>query len=132
MLRGWFKEAKGGEKYKFGAWVFCVKSSTLYCNKQSLKLNSQTAELLEYFLLNAFKTISIEELKLALWNKKEVSDASIYQAISTLRKCLGFSGEPSGYLRTIPKMGYSWELKTEKQFSPLHQFSKWLDRHAGE
>jgi DNA-binding winged helix-turn-helix (wHTH) protein len=91
------------------------------------KLNSrmevtETAELdhlcqsvLNFFLLNAGRLISKEELLKEVWQMTSVTDGRVARVISILRDVLGDDVKSPRYIETIPKRGYRFIAKVIEQ-----------------
>jgi len=64
-------------------------SQKLFIDGEETRLDPIIGSLLQYFLDNAQRTISREELNEHVWGGKNVSDDAINRCISVLRKSLG-------------------------------------------
>ena len=69
-----------------------------------MRLRPQSADVLRYFLHRAQRVVSRDELLEAIWPNVEVTEQSITQCVSDIRRALGANG--SALLRTLPKRGY--------------------------
>lgn len=69
-----------------------------------LKLRAKTFELLRFFLAHAGRLVSREQLMDAVWPNVTVTDDSITQCVTEIRRALGPDGPR--LLRTVPKRGY--------------------------
>lgn len=72
-------------------------------------------------LANAGGTaVSKQEIAEQVWAPKTMSDESLAQAISQLRKYLGDSAADSQIIQTIPKVGYSLVAPVQWVTPPAH------------
>jgi len=83
-------------------------SQKLFFDGEETRLDPIIGSLLQYFLDNAQRTISREELNEHVWGGKNVSDDAINRCISVLRKSLG--GKQQTYIKTVPKVGYCFNI----------------------
>ncbi len=73
-----------------------------------VRLRPQTSRVLEVLVLAAGTTLSKDDLINAVWRDTHVTDDSLVQCISEIRKALG--PVDARQLRTIPKKGYRLEI----------------------
>ncbi len=71
------------------------------------RVEHRLIQILQLLANAAGKTVSKQEIAEQVWAPKLMSDESLAQAISQLRKYLGDSAAKSQVIRTIPKVGYS-------------------------
>ena len=81
------------------------------------QLRPQSAQMLQYLLDRTQRVVSREELLKAIWPGVEVTEQSITQCVSDIRRGLGDAG--SGLLRTLPKRGYIFSTEVNRQASAL-------------
>lgn len=82
-----------------------LQRGTLLRDGEPVHLRAKTFALLSYLARNAGRVIGRDELLTAVWPDVIVTEDSLTQAISELRRVLGDSA-----LRTLPRRGYSLEL----------------------
>ncbi|MBI4893352.1 MAG: winged helix-turn-helix domain-containing protein [Acidobacteria bacterium] len=69
-------------------------------------LRRHTFDLLLYLLTHRDRVVTKEELVSAVWDDLAVTDNSLVQCITEIRKALGDNPRQSTLIRTIPKVGY--------------------------
>lgn len=80
------------------------------------RLRPQTSRVLALLVNNAGNTISKDDLINAVWRDTHVTDDSLVQCISEIRKALG--PKDARLLQTIPKKGYRLEI-TARDAKPV-------------
>ncbi|MFA3919898.1 winged helix-turn-helix domain-containing tetratricopeptide repeat protein [Ruegeria hyattellae] len=63
-------------------------------------------DLIAYFVANADRVISRDELVEAVWEGRFVSDAAVSSAVSSARKALGDDGHQQKFIRTVHGRGF--------------------------
>lgn len=103
---------KPEQHLKVGDWWYLPQQDKL------VKLNEQgevteTAELdnlcqkaMNYFILNAGRLITRDEILADVWGVRDVSDGRISRVIRVLRVTLGDDSREPTYIETIPKRGF--------------------------
>lgn len=69
-----------------------------------VELRPQVFQVLRFLALNAGRVVSKDELHAAVWSGLVVTDDSLVQAVSDLRRALGEAGPRA--IRTVPRRGY--------------------------
>jgi TolB-like protein len=96
---------------RIGAHDLDLLNGTLVHDGRRTHLRAKTFALLSYLATNAGRVIGKDELIGAVWPDVIVTEDSLTQAISELRRVLG-----EGVLRTVPRRGYLLEVVRD---SPL-------------
>ena len=79
------------------------------------ELDHLCQSVLNFFLLNAGRLISKEELLKEVWQMTSVTDGRVARVISILRDVLGDDVKSPRYIETIPKRGYRFIAKVIEQ-----------------
>ncbi|PWT85692.1 MAG: hypothetical protein C5B57_02495 [Blastocatellia bacterium] len=90
----------------FGPFRLDEKSCVLRRDGETLPISDRHARLLLLLANNAGKIISKDTLVTAGWGDVAVTDNSVEQAISGLRRLLGRSPDGSPYIETVARRGY--------------------------
>ena len=90
-----------------------LMNGTLVHDGARVHLRAKTFALLTYLARNAGRVIGKDELLAAVWPDVIVTEDSLTQAVSELRRILG-----DGVLRTVPRRGYLLEVTRQ---SPLQE-----------
>jgi DNA-binding winged helix-turn-helix (wHTH) protein len=82
-----------------------------------IRLRSQSAEVLQYLLDRAQQVVSRDELLQAIWPDVTVTEQSLTQCVSDIRRGLGAQG--SELLRTLAKRGYILSTDVRREAAPI-------------
>ncbi|MDO6748146.1 winged helix-turn-helix domain-containing protein [Gilvimarinus sp. 1_MG-2023] len=96
--------------YQFSTIIFKPNALVLVRGDQSVDIDKQTATLLLLLIENANIPVSRHSMVETIWQGKVVSDAAISSAIRRLRKALAELDSEQTFVKTIPKVGYQWQL----------------------
>lgn len=100
---------------RFGACTLDEKRGLLLRGGEVVRLRAKTFALLVEFCRNADRVLTKDELLARLWPGLVVTEDSLTQAISELRRALG---PEAGRLQTIPKRGYLFSLSDAARPAP--------------
>lgn len=89
---------------RFGHFSFDVHTRELRAGSRRVALRPKTAAVLHELLRRRGQIVPKRELILAVWQSEHVSDQSLFQAISELRRHLS----PLDPISTQPNLGYEW------------------------
>jgi DNA-binding winged helix-turn-helix (wHTH) protein len=90
----------------FGPFELDERSRVLKRDGERVPLSDRHALLLLLLTMHAGEVISKDALVTAGWADVAVTDNSVEQAISTLRRTLGTLADGNSYIETIPRRGY--------------------------
>jgi len=90
--------------YRFGDFVLNVERGCLQRGGRDLELRPKAFELLLYLVQRAGKLASKDELVQAAWPNVTVSDDSLAQCVSDVRRLL--DDEAQLFIKTVPRRGY--------------------------
>jgi len=91
---------------QIGEWVADPDTDTISRGSESQKLEPRTMRLLLLLADSPGSVISVDRLLADVWSGVIVGPASVYQAISQLRRLLGDTDPEPTYIATIPRKGY--------------------------
>jgi transcriptional activator of cad operon len=91
---------------QIGEWIANPSLDTLSNGTETHKLEPRTMRLLMCLASSAGEVVSVERLLNEVWAGVVVGSASVYQAISQLRKLLGDVDPDPTYIATVPRKGY--------------------------
>lgn len=98
--------AKLQGQFQLGAWFVDPALDTITRNGQTLKLEPRMMRLLMCLAETPGAVVSQERLLTEVWAGVVVGPASVYQAISQLRRLLGDVDPEPSYIATVPRKGY--------------------------
>lgn len=105
---------KPGEVVQVGDWFLNPDLDTLYHGSETHKLEPRTMRLLLYLANSVGAVVSVDRLLSEVWTGVIVGPASVYQAVSQLRKLLGDVDPDPTYIATVPRKGY-------RLIAPVHR-----------
>jgi DNA-binding winged helix-turn-helix (wHTH) protein len=102
------------ERYTFGPYLLDVPSRVLLRDGESLALTAKVFDTLLALVRNRDRVVSKEELLQQVWPDAFVSEDSLTQSVSVLRRTLGDrSGQPQ-FIATVPRRGYRFVAAVEQ------------------
>src|SRR5271168_206745 len=97
---------KRGEVVQVGDWFVNPALDILYDGSETHKLEPRTMRLLMCLANSVGAVVSVDRLLTEVWTGVVVGPASVYQAVSQLRKLLGDVDPNPTYIATVPRKGY--------------------------
>jgi transcriptional activator of cad operon len=94
------------QSVRVGDWLVEPALDTISRGSMSEKLEPRAMRLLMCLIDSRGGVVSIEKLLSEVWAGVIVGPASVYQAISQLRKILGDIDDEPAYIATVPRKGY--------------------------
>ncbi len=91
---------------RIGAWLVDPSLDTLSQPGTVQKLEPRTMRLLLLLAESPGTVVSVERMLTEVWPGVVVGPASVYQAVSRLRRLLGDTDPDPTYIATVPKKGY--------------------------
>ena len=92
--------------FHLGAWLVDPSLDTISRGTQSIKLEPRMMRLLTCLADSPGAVVSQERLLAEVWAGVVVGPASVYQAVSQLRRLLGDTDPEPSYIATVPRKGY--------------------------
>jgi transcriptional activator of cad operon len=91
---------------RIGDWRLDPQTGQLARGGQVERLEARTLRLLQYLANRPGETVSVEELLDNVWAGVVVTQDSVYQAVTALRRLLGDDAKNPRYIATVPRLGY--------------------------
>lgn len=91
---------------RIGDWRLDPQAGQLTRGQQVERLEARTLRLLQYLANRPGETVSVEELLDNVWSGVVVTQDSVYQAVTALRRLLGDDARNPRYIATVPRLGY--------------------------
>jgi len=104
----------GSSVYRFGPFELDAPRERLFRGAARVRLSDPQFAILLLLISHVGKVVSKEALANAAWRKTAVTDNSIDQAISRLRKTLGSGKDRERYIETVPNRGYRFAAPIER------------------
>jgi DNA-binding winged helix-turn-helix (wHTH) protein/Tol biopolymer transport system component len=94
-------------QYRFGDFVLNVENGFLRRNGADVPLRPKAFEVLKYLVLHRGRLVSKDELAEAIWQNVAVTDNSLAQCLSEIRRAL--DDDAQVIIRTVARRGYVFE-----------------------
>jgi TolB-like protein/DNA-binding winged helix-turn-helix (wHTH) protein len=104
---------------RIGEWRLDPQLGQLTRGAEIQRLESRTMRLLLYLANRAGETVSIDELLDNVWSGVVVTQDSVYQVITSLRRLLGDDAKQPKYIITVPRLGYRLVARVAPWEEPL-------------
>src|SRR5258708_2651938 len=89
-----------------GEWIVNPSRDTISKGIETQKLEPRTMRLLMCLANSGGEVVSVDRLLTEVWTGVVVGSASVYQAVSQLRKLLGDIDPNPTYIANVPRKGY--------------------------
>jgi TolB-like protein/DNA-binding winged helix-turn-helix (wHTH) protein len=104
-------EPAGDTILLIGDWRVDRAAGEISRNGETIRLEFRTMRLLMCLAEHAGQVVSIDDLLSQVWPEVAVSQDSVYQAITSLRRQLGDDPKQPTYIATVPRLGYRMVAK---------------------
>ena len=94
-------------QYQIGNWLVIPDTGVLRNEEKETRLTPHEMDVLVYLALRPNEVVAIEEILEEVWPDIVTGDYTVYNAISSLRKALNDTDQPSVHIKTIPKRAIS-------------------------
>jgi len=91
---------------QIGEWIVNPSLDSISKGTETQKLEPRTMRLLLCLAGSAGEVVSVDRMLNEVWTGVVVGSASVYQAVSQLRKLLGDVDPEPTYIATVPRKGY--------------------------
>ena len=91
--------------FLFDKFSLDTERRELRCGAELSSVEPQVFDLLEYLIRNRGRVVSRDDLLVAIWNGRTVSDATLASRINAARSAIGDNGEDQRLIRTILRKG---------------------------
>jgi transcriptional activator of cad operon len=100
-----------GASLRIGDWRVNPASGQISRQGQTVRVEARTMRLLLCLAERAGQVVSIDQLLEQVWSGVIVTQDSVYQAITSLRRLLGDDVKLPTYIATVPRLGYRMVAK---------------------
>ena len=115
--------------YEFGPFQVNVDSLQLIKDLRPVALAPKTFDTLVLLLRNRHRVVTKDELLKVIWRDAIVSEDSLSQCISTLRRTLGDDSTQPAYIATVPRRGYRFIAPVSEAHAPSEQTAMAIGEH---
>ncbi len=104
-------------RYLFENCTFDTDRRELRRGAELVPLAPQVFDLLDYLIRNRERVVSKDDLILAIWDGRSVSDAALTTRLNAVRGAIGDTGEKQLLIKTLPRKGFRFvgAVQEEKQ-----------------
>ena len=102
------------DAYRFGPFLFDASGRRLQRDGRDIPLQPRVFDTLAYLVEHAGRAITKEELIANLWRRRVVTDDVLTRCIKELRHVLRDDARAPLYIRSLPRVGYSFIARLEK------------------
>jgi transcriptional activator of cad operon len=95
-----------GTSLRIGDWRVSPASGQISREGETVRVEARTMRLLLCLAEHAGQVVSIDDLLEEVWSGVIVTQDSVYQAITSLRRLLGDDPKQPIYIATVPRLGY--------------------------
>jgi DNA-binding winged helix-turn-helix (wHTH) protein/Tfp pilus assembly protein PilF len=95
-----------GIRYSFGDFELDPQARRLLCRGSTVSLPDRHFEVLHQLVSHSGAVLSKDALVLAAWGDVAVTDNSLEQVVSSLRRTLGTDSDGRSFIETVPRRGY--------------------------
>jgi TolB-like protein/DNA-binding winged helix-turn-helix (wHTH) protein len=107
-----------GSAFRVGAWSVDPKSGQIARDGERLRVDDRSMRLLVCLAEHAGRTVTIDQLLDEVWAGTVVSQDSVYQAVTSLRRLLGDNRREPAYIATVPRQGYRLVASVATEVGP--------------
>ena len=100
--------AMDGKKYQVGDYVIDTARYRISSGADVIPVEPKVFDLLVYLVRNRDRVLTREQLFDAIWDGREVSDATLSNHVKSARRVLGDSGELQQTIQTVRGRGYQF------------------------
>ena len=101
---------------QFEAYTLDIVRNVLRAGDREITLRPKGFELLRYFVENADRLVTKEELFKAIWPNIAVTDESLTHCVSEVRQAIG--DDDQSIIKTIPRRGYRFTAPVTPAAAP--------------
>src|SRR5450755_4258152 len=105
---------------RIGEWIVHPDLYSISRGTETQKLEPRAMRLLMCLANSAGEVVSIDRLLNEVWAGVVVGSASVYEAVSHLRKILGDVDPKPTYIATVPRKGYRLVATVRRGTGPAH------------
>jgi len=91
---------------RIGDWCVNPTSGQISRDGETARVEVRTMRLLLCLAEHAGEVVSIDDLLSEVWSDVTVTQDSVYQAVTSLRRLLGDDPKQPTYIATVPRLGY--------------------------
>lgn len=99
--------------YRFGEFTLVPGTRELKRGDQPIALSPRAFDCLVYLAEHRDRAVGKDELVAAIWERVDVSDTQLGQAVLRARRAVDDDGQVQNVIRTVSRFGYRWVADVE-------------------
>jgi adenylate cyclase len=92
-------------RYLFDDYALDTNRRELSHDGHTVRIEPQAFDLLEYLIRNRDRVVSRDDLLVAIWGGRIVSDSAMATRINAARRAVGDTGKAQRHIKTVPRKG---------------------------
>ena len=119
------------DRFSFGAFHVDGSTRRVVHDGRTMPVAERHFEVLVHLLTHAGDVVSKDALIASAWPDVAVTDNSLEQAISALRRQLGLTADGGAYIQTVPRRGYRFTAPVTRAAAQHtdERIDAWLEPH---
>jgi len=105
-------------RYLFEEYTLDTNLRELHRGAEIVSVTPQVFDLLEYLIRNRERLVSKDDLIIAIWNGRVVSDAALTTRLNAARSAIGDTGEKQHLIKTLPRKGFRFVGSVQEALRP--------------
>ncbi len=105
-------------RYFFENYVLDVGCRELRCSAALVPVTPQVFDILEYLIHNRDRLVSKDDLIVAVWNGRIISDSALTTRLNAVRQAIGDSGDVQHFIKTLTGKGYRFVGSVREERTP--------------
>ena len=102
-------------RYLFENYTLDAEKRELHRGADAVSITPQVFDLLDYLIRNRERVVSKDDLIIAVWNGRIVSDAALTTRLNAARNAIGDSGEEQRLLKTLARKGFRFVGQVQEE-----------------
>jgi TolB-like protein len=102
-------------RYLFENYALDTEKRELHRGADAVSITPQVFDLLDYLIRNRERVVSKDDLIVAVWNGRIVSDAALTTRMNAARNAIGDSGEEQRLLKTLARKGFRFVGQVQEE-----------------
>lgn len=99
--------------YRFGRYRVHPARRELWLDEEQVPVQPKAFDCLTYLIEHRDRVVGNDELIAAVWGRTDLSDNVVTHSIARARHAVGDTGDRQHAIKTVTRVGYSWNLPVE-------------------
>jgi adenylate cyclase len=102
-------------RYLFEGYALDTDRRELHRGTEAVSIAPQEFDLLDYLIRNRDRVVSKDDIILAIWKGRAISDTALTTRLNAVRTAIGDSGETQRLIKTLPRRGFRFVGQLREQ-----------------